>query len=124
MEPGRENAMGMLSGLLLWGDYFLLSYLISGLGCETGFGEARLAGVNALRLLLLGVGVLFGLVIFFLGLRAARAGRDATASKSGAGSSEGVQQMEFLHRVRAGLYGLSLVGVVWLALTAAIGPVC
>lgn len=119
----RDGIVGLMIGPTIWLTYFVLSYLISGIGCRLGYQHYDLVGTNPIHFLVLVAGVVAAALIAIAGMHAYR-GRSRALSSTNASDRKTTARNAFLYGVALVLSTLSLVGVLWLAMNAMLTPVC
>lgn len=120
----RDNLSALLVGPVLWSAYFVISYLGAGLACTVGFGAGEvIAGISGAQALVLIVGGIVAALMVAAGIQAER-GRRAMLRPGASMPAADAQRQRFLYTAALSLCGFSLIGTLWLAITALIAPVC
>lgn len=118
----RDSLVGLIIGPLIWGGYFTLNYIISGVGCSLGYNRFEFAGLSAVQWAALAAGAVAVLLIAVAAFQANR-GRLHVLDAAERGE-HAAQRHDFLYTNALILCGLSLVGAIWLAMAAAVAPIC
>ena len=105
----RGTLFGMIVAPVVWIGYFVLSYIVVGVGCAVGYGES--ADFGLLRIVLLGVSLAGGGLILSATAQSYRHWRAALREEP----VEETLESPHAFLALAGLFlcGISLLGVVW-----------
>lgn len=115
----RDGFALLLTSPVTWFLYFLLVYAITGSGCTLGFASTQIVGISIVRVLAVGAGALFAIVIAINGVLALRRWK---ALRDDGDAIH--QQLRFAQLAAALLSAASLLGVGWLMTTVLINPLC
>lgn len=107
----------------VWLVYFVLTYLLTEIGCARGWSDARILGVNALQFLLWSIAAIGA---GFITYAASQAYRNLQAAKDPerTGEEEVRERRSFIAKAGFFLCGISLLGTLWGAINIIVFNEC
>lgn len=119
----HNNIIALAVAPSVWLAYFVLTYLVTELGCARGWSDARIAGLDALKFLLWSIAIIGAGLISYAAWQAYRnlqAAQDPQTTKE----EDTRERRAFLAKAGFFLCGISLLGTLWGAMNIVVFDVC